>query len=243
MGCKNVAIYPVSRAYAHKVTPSIKSLMVNTDVDKVILMTETDELNEYLPECVEVMNVSDNRYFSPYSLNATRSHHAYLCEMRVAFAEFLHYDRVLSLDADTLVLRDIGDEPWTLDLEGCHYGGSPEPLISDRRGRPYANAGVLLFDLNRIRMDKLAIVMVDALNNYSYQWLEQDCLFEHLRLKPLGSEWNACQFTDPVPDSQIKSKHFAYDCTWEYDDRFHFFDAMSWNVVEDQWRARHGKID
>ena len=241
MTIKNVAVYPVSAEYLPKVEASIKSLMINSDVDKIILLTETSVLPEYMPDCVMAMDVRSNRYFSPSSLNAMRSHHAYLCELRVALADFLHYDRVLSLDADTIFVQDVKGEPWEMDIAGCHMAGVPEVTISNRRGKPYANAGVLIFDLNRIRMDKLADPMVDALNTWSYQWLEQDCLNEHLDLYPLGSEWNACQFTAQVDDDKIKIRHFAYEPTWEQSHLWRKYQGMSWSVVESIWEERrHG---
>ena len=238
---KNVAVYPVSQEYLPKVEASIKSLMINSDVDRIILLTEVGALPEYLPDCVTAMDVRANRYFSLNSLNATRSHHAYLCEIRVALADFLYYDRVLSLDADTIVVQDIGSEPWDLDMEGFHMAGVPEMAISNRRGKPYANAGVLMFDLNRIRMDKLVNPMVEALNTWSYQWLEQDCLNDHLDLLPLGSEWNACQFTAQVDDDKIKIRHFAYEPTWEQSHLWRKYQGMSWSVVNSIWEdRRHG---
>ena len=126
----NVAVYPVSRTYTHQVTPSIKSLMINSDIDQIVLLTEMDKFPEYLPKCVKPLNVFNNRYFSRNSLNATRSDHAYICEMRVALAEILYCDRVLSLDADTFVVDEIGAEPWTMDLGTCHVAGVPETRIN-----------------------------------------------------------------------------------------------------------------
>ncbi len=234
----NVAVYPVSRTYTHQVTPSIKSLMLNSDVDQIILLTEMDQFPEHLPKCVKPLNVFNNRYFSRSSLNATRSGHAYLCEMRVALAEILYCDRVLSLDADALIVNEIGSEPWTMDLGDCHVAGVPETRISARLGKPYINAGVMMFDLDRIRLDNLATQMVDALNHYSYQWLEQDCINDYLRVKPLGSEWNACQFTEPCQLPKIR--HFAYEQDWIHSDIYRKYDGMSWNVVEDKWKEWKG---
>ena len=221
----NVAVYPVSQTYTHQVTPSIKSLMLNSDVDQIVLLTEMDKFPEYLPKCVKPLNVFNNRYFSRSSLNATRSDHAYLCEMRVALAEILYCDRVLSLDADTFVVDEIGSEPWRMDLGVCHVAGVPEARISARLGKPYINAGVMMLDLDRIRLDNLAMQMVDALNHYSYQWLEQDCINDYLRVKPLGSEWNACQFTESCQLPKIR--HFAYEQDWIHSDIYRKYDGMS----------------
>ena len=236
---EKIAVYPVSRSYVHKVTPSIKSLMMNSDVDGIILLTEMDSFEEYLPESVRLINVANQKFFPCDGLNIIKSNHAYLCMMRVVLADLLtEHSRVLSLDADTIVAREIGSELWDLDLHGCHYAGVPEPSISQRLGKPYANMGVAMFDLDRIREDNLAKTMLFALNNYNHHFLEQDCINENLKLFPISSDYNACQFTEPSENPKIL--HFAYTAGWEQLDPVRQYDLMSWNVVEDKWRARQG---
>ena len=66
-------------------------------------------------------------------------------------------DRVLYLDADTLVVGDIS-ELWKTDLTGYTLAGSAEPTATRARREnlslgtsPYINSGVLLVDLNAWR--------------------------------------------------------------------------------------------
>jgi len=231
------AVYPVSRVYYEKVLPSVKSLMVNSDIDEIFLTIEDDQYPGYLPECVHTLNVRDQRFFDPKGPNIQRTPYVYLCMLRVAYGQiFSEYDRILALDADTIVMRDIGSEPWDMDLQGCHFAGVPECLISQTRGRPYANAGVLLFDLDRIRRQHLDAVMLEAINTISFQWLEQDCINAHLKMLPIGSEWNACQFTSPCDDPKIR--HWAYERTWEESEPYLKYAAMSWEEAEERWKAK-----
>lgn len=69
-------------------------------------------------------------------------------------------DRVLYLDADTLVRGNLS-ELWETDLGGCAIGACIEPTYSPERkaelglrGLPYCNAGVLLIDLDMWREKK-----------------------------------------------------------------------------------------
>lgn len=231
-------VYPVSRVYYEKITPSIKSFMVNSDVDQIILTIEDDKFPDYLPECVKTINVSEQTYFRRNGANIWRTPYVYLCMLRVAYADmFPDLDRVLALDGDTICIRDIGSELWDLDLQGNYFAGVPEKLISKQRGRPYANMGMAVFDLHRIRHDEMQTDMIEALNNCSYQWLEQDCINEHLSLLPISSDYNQSQFTVSTDNPAIM--HYAYTQGWERFDTTRTYDLMSWEVVENAWRKRH----
>lgn len=235
-------VYPVSRVYYKKVLPSVKSFLVNSDVDQIILTIEDDTFPEDLPECVTTINVRGQNYFSPYGMNYSRTPYVYLCMLRVAYADmFPDLDRVLALDADTICIRDIGSELWDLDLGENHFAGVPEVKISNWRGKPYANMGMALFDLKRIRHDDLQTKMIYALDNYSYQWLEQDCINEHLRMLPISADYNQSQFTEHTENPKIM--HYAYTQNWEQLDEVRKYQLMTWGVVMGRWRERHEQID
>lgn len=238
----NTVVYPVSRVYYEKVLPSVKSLMCRSDADRIILTIEDDEYPGYLPECVETLNAQKVswRYFKPDGPNIRRTPYVYLCMLRTAYAYlFPDCDRVLCLDADTLAVNEMGSDPWTMDLEGCHVAGVPELKISRELGRPYVNAGVLIMDLDAIRSDGLAPVMLDRMNSKAYQWLEQDCINECCRVKPLDPGWNLCQFTSRVDLPDAKILHWAYDVRgWEQNAERKRYEAMSWEEAEEIWRNR-----
>ena len=131
----NAAVYPASRSYYQKVLPAVKSLLYHSKVEQVVLLIEDDEYPGYLPEPVITMNAQKvfSPYLAPNGPNVTRAPHAYLSIARTIYAGPLWtmgYRRILSLDADTIVAQDIGDEPWTMDLDGCHVAGVPEVKLS-----------------------------------------------------------------------------------------------------------------
>ena len=109
--------------------------------------------------------------------------------------------RVLYLDSDLIVLRDVR-ELWSTDL-----GGSPIAAVTDhdvdaptfrkRWGLPenalgYFNAGVLFIDLNRVRAERLFTAALDFVEQKEPGLGDQDALNWALwgRWHPLPMRWN-----------------------------------------------------
>lgn len=246
----NAAVYPASRSYYQKVLPAIKSLLYHSKVEQVVLLIEDDEYPGYLPEPVVTLNAQKvfGQYLVPNGPNVTRAPHAYLSIARTIYAGPLWtmgYRRILSLDADTIIAQDVGDEPWTLDLDGCHVAGVPETKLSAELGRPYISAGVMLMDLDAIHRDGLDVVMLHKMNVKRYQWLEQDCINEHCRIKPLGPEWNVSRFTcgdkewggGVSAEGNVKILHYAYTFGWEHKPPVRMYRDMEWEEVMEKWNS------
>jgi lipopolysaccharide biosynthesis glycosyltransferase len=103
--------------------PAIKSLLINSDVDKIYLLIEDDVFPFDLPSNVETINVSNQKYFRPNGPNMN-SHYTYLAMMRAALAKvFPDLDTILSLDVDTIVNQDISDV-WNLPIENYYFAAS-----------------------------------------------------------------------------------------------------------------------
>jgi len=114
---------------------------------------------------------------------------------KIDMLKVLPVERVLYLDADTLVRRSV-DELWSFDLGGKTIGAVTD--IGHSMGhskierRPYFNAGVLLIDLSKARLvihelEGLAKEMKDA------KFRDQDVLNVYFAdaWTPLGLTWNA----------------------------------------------------
>ena len=114
-----------------------------------------------------------------------------------------HYRRALYLDADILVLRDLG-ELWHADLQGASLGAVRDGMDASRRSgapafervprvRRYFNAGVLLMDLAKWRASGVADRALRYLQeNPRSPYADQDALNVACDgdWKELGPKWN-----------------------------------------------------
>lgn len=70
-------------------------------------------------------------------------------------------ERILYLDGDTIVIDSLR-ELWTMDMKGCVLGGCIEATVNKKQKKdlemenlPYINAGVLLIDLKKWRLEQV----------------------------------------------------------------------------------------
>lgn len=140
-------------------------------------------------------------------------------------------DRVIYLDADVVVLGDLGPL-WDTDLEGSPYGavidsdwkGNAERIglsanLQGRKSDPgeYFNAGVLIVDLARWRQDRISEKALEFLERHPRTLLaDQDALnaTSNGMWKKLDSRWN-CQHHPATGYSKLRVEerpsiiHFA----------------------------------
>ena len=184
-----------------------KSLIANSDVDKVWLLTEGD-YDYWLPDFCEVLDVSGQEFFPKDSPNMS-SPFSYMSLMRAALAlmpELAHVDRILSLDVDTVCVRTVS-QVWDMPIDDCYFSASREDS-SCFKNMLYANTGVTLYNLEMLR-DGKAREVVDCLNWRRYPNIEQD-VFSFLcqgHIHDMPSEYNCTRFTDAT--NTIRIKHFA----------------------------------
>ncbi|KAF9223799.1 glycosyltransferase family 8 protein [Gyrodon lividus] len=114
---------------------------------------------------------------------------------KIDMIKCLPVQRVLYLDADTLICRDL-EELWTTDLEGRSLAAVPDvgcPLGHDGvlRG-DYFNAGVLLIDLAKAR-SRLPELETRCFEMKNSRFHEQDALNVHFASDwtPMNLKWNA----------------------------------------------------
>jgi lipopolysaccharide biosynthesis glycosyltransferase len=202
------ALYSGSRNLYGDMQTAAKSLIANSDVDKVWLLVEDDTFDFWLPDFCEVVNVSGQTYFPKDSANM-KTRFSYLSLMRAALAlmpELAGIDRILSLDVDTVCVMDVS-HIWDMPIDDCYFSASREDA-SCFKGMLYCNTGVTLYNLEKLR-DGKAQEVVDALNWRKYDNIEQD-VFSFMcqgHIHDMPSEYNATRFTDPVRYARIK--HYA----------------------------------
>lgn len=213
------AVYVGTRNVYQDILPSLKSLLINSDVDKVYLLIEDDKFPFELPDCVETINVSNQPYFDHNGPNYHGMKWTWMTMMRAALAKaFPDLDVILSLDNDTIIDQDIS-EIWDLPIDDYYYAASREPLKS-KGGRTYVcdlftQMGVVLYNLKKLR-DGKADEVIHALNTDRYIFAEQDAfnLMCQGNIYPMPSEYNACDYTEPCSNPKIH--HFAAIWEWQH---------------------------
>lgn len=219
-----VAAYCGTRNLYKDMVPAFKSLLVNSDVDKIYLIIEDDEFPYPLPPEVETINVSGQGYFKKDGPNMN-SKFTYMAMMRAALPFLLpQYDKVLSLDIDTIVVDDISDL-WDIDLEDNYFAAVIEPdrCVGGKyyKGgcRIYYNAGVVMYNLKQLR-DRKGMEVIKSLNDHRWPFLEQDCMSELCegRIASLANDYNCTNYSDyPICGRSFDPKivHYAAIKEWQ----------------------------
>ena len=226
---KKVAVYSASSLFYNDVVPSVKSMLKNGGVDEIVIMTQDDALPYETPENVKVLNVSGQPWFKPESPNY-RNKYAFICLVRVALAKlFPELDRILALDADTIITGRMSDL-WDLDMEDAYLAGVAEKELSKQKGYPYINMGLGFWNLGKVREDHLDDKMISDLNTIRFTWLEQDCINEAckghtIELDPGYSfSWYAKK------TENIRMHHFCADPDWRNEELVKAYRDIPWGL-------------
>lgn len=225
------ALYSGSRNLYGDMQTAAKSLIANSDVDKVWLLTEGD-YDYWLPDMCEVVDVSGQEFFPPGGPNMN-TQYTYMAMMRCALAlmpEFEGIDRILSLDVDTICTRKVSDV-WKIPLGDEYYFAASREHHRAFGNLLYTNIGVTLMNLDLLRNGK-AEEFVYALNHWQYRWIEQDVM-NYLcqgRIYQMPPEYNACDF---IRHDYVRIKHFAATKykVWSNDPLVRHYREMSWDDV------------
>lgn len=198
------AVYTATRNYYEDTIPSMKSLLSHTHIDRVFFLIEDDVFPFQLPDCVEVMNVKGQKWFSKDSPNF-KNPWTWAVMMRAAFTKILPVDKVLNLDADVFIEEDIS-ELWDLDMSDYYIAGATE---INKRGfdQPYINFGVCMMNLAKLRDGTDDKIIYDLNHRYRFA-SEQDAfnLYCHRKLT-IPSTYNANAYTAPCESPKVV--HFA----------------------------------
>lgn len=200
------AVYCATRNLYPDMLPAIKSLLINSNVERIFLCIEDDEFPYYIPDCVKVINVSKQTYFRRDGPNFANSW-TYMVLMRAALHKvFPDLDTILSLDVDTIV-HDNASDIFELPIEDSYMAMTKE-LHKSTDTVSYYNAGVMLLNLKKLR-DGKGDELIHALNTKKYPFNEQDCINELCsgHILELPSEYNANAFTAETEAPKII--HFA----------------------------------
>ena len=233
------ACYFMTRNYYKNIGPSLKSLLCNSDVDKVYLLIEDDDVGFDLPDRVECRNISKENCFNKNGPNYS-SVWSWVVLMRVALTKlFPDYDKILSLDVDTLVVGDISGL-WNVPIGNNYVAGALDlPLVTN--DNTYINGGVMLLNLAQLRKDGKDDEMIRVLDTTKFSYPEQDCINKLCegRIYLLNGIYNSGTiYGTGVPRSRDNGKpkilHFAGRGLKQYfaDPQVQEYNALDWKDCE-----------
>ena len=225
--------------YSDMVTAA-KSLLMNSNVDKIYFIIEDDEFPYELPSDIfEIISVKDQTYFLPGSPNYKNSW-TYMVLIRAALSKILpqEVDKVLSLDVDTIVDKDIS-ELWDLDLSNYYLAAVREPFKSNG-SRLYINFGVTMLNLQKLRETHKDDEIIHALNVKYYYANEQDCFNDLCQgfMYLLPGDYNVSNFTSK-PITEEKIIHYAGLRYWNDFSSVKKYRDLSFEAIEVVRNARY----
>ena len=227
-----VAAYTGSRNIYEDMLICAKSLIANSDVEKIFFLIEDDEFPYNVPtEIIETRNVSNQEYFDPWGPNM-KTRFTYFALIRAALAkEFPEYDRILSLDCDTICIRDVS-HVWELPIDDYYFSASREAHRSIA-GLLYTNVGVALMNLKKQRETGKVDEYIDILNRQQFTYVDQDVMNYASQgyIYDMNSEYNANECTDPCHNPRII--HFAgiKRDRWHRHPKFKKYRDASWDDI------------
>ena len=225
------AVYSGTRNLYPYMVGAAKSLVEHSDVERIFFLIEDEKFPTWLPDIVTCIDVSDQKCFPPDGPNM-KSKFTYMALVRAALCFILpsYVKKVLSLDVDTIVKRNVSDI-WDLPMDDCYLSAAIEPARSTN-GLQYVNIGVTLFDLEILRESFKAEEVIRVLNKREYPWLEQD-VFSYLcqgYISEMPSTYNANRFVRPWK-GEPKIVHFAGYSEWNYFAEVVRYQEKTWEEV------------
>jgi len=194
----NIA-YVVTENWLEKVKPSIRSLKEHNPEARIFLVTDAEESDID----AELICVKDQEYFTERNCINYRNAFSYMSLMKVAYPELLPVDKVIHLDADTIICDSLRPV-WETDLTGKWFGmvrewhGNYKPF-----GEKYYNSGVFVANLKQIRKDNIMSEMVRFIREVPQPYGEQDAFNgygqHHDKIVELDVRYNesfCCGYTD-----------------------------------------------
>ena len=208
------AVYCGTRNVYQDMIPSMKSLLVHSNVDKVYFLIEDDEFPYELPPEVECINISKQKWFEPSCINM-KNRCSYMVLLRVVFCRiFPHLDRILTIDNDTIVRENIS-ELWDLNMDNYYIAGCTE-FQKTTPNFTYINMGVAMINLKKWREDKLDEKLVNDLHTYYFEETEQTAINmacqSHILV--LNSMYNRNNYTN-LEIGKEKIIHYAAVKGWQ----------------------------
>lgn len=207
-----VAVWCANEAYYKKAIVSIRSMLMNNPTVQAILFAEHDKVDG-LDERVRVINIKKQAKLLDKDGPNYGCRWTYMSLVPLLMPKLLpEYEKILQMDADTITDADIS-ELFAIDLGENYFAGAIEPWKT--KGTPYINAGIVLWNLAKIREYGADEKMLREINSTYYDFPDQDVINYNFgwRIMPISPIYNATLWTD-LPDD-FKIRHFAAEQGYE----------------------------
>lgn len=223
------AVYFGSKTIYLDMVTAAKSLLMNSDVDRIYFLIEDDHFPYEIPETIQTINISKivPQIYGESCPNMN-TEWTYIGLIRTAFTKILPDEKILSIDCDTIVDKDIS-ELWDINLDGFYFAAVKEPWLSRQNGYLYCNAGVMMINLKKLREDRKDDQMIEALKIRRFPLVCQDVLNEYCKgsILEIPSDYNASQFTSETLNRKIV--HYAgYRLLWREEPLWKKYEAIPW---------------
>jgi lipopolysaccharide biosynthesis glycosyltransferase len=229
---KKIACYLMTRNIYKDVLPSLKSLLKNGNVDRVYLLIEDDDIGFDLPARVITVNISKWKgQLRPDGPNMG-CRWSYMVMLKVIICKmFPKLHRILTIDVDTIVRGDLSPL-WDIPIGDYYFAGAREPYWTKKLCRDYVNAGVLMWNMDKMR-DGTADYVLAVLNYRHFGLVEQDALNEICagKFRIFDAAYNAGDWTEP-PKIEIRIRHYmASKGMWKVEPEVEMYGRMPWEEV------------
>lgn len=178
--------------YKYLVVDIYSLLYFNKNIKKIYLLVETENINDikYLKEIENKFNIDFilidyNKYCNNYlSINSPNRDTLYsnFCFSRLILADLIKEDKVIYLDTDAIVRKDIS-RIWNIDINNYYVIGVKDYgvmcdgyLDSLNLSGKYINSGVVVFNLKKIRENSIITKWFDIINSRKLLYPDQDAL-------------------------------------------------------------------
>lgn len=198
-----------SRNWYFYMATNLYALLKNNKVEKIYMFIEDDKIPYLEDERIEFININNFDYIKETSPNY-QTHYTKLTFVRCYLSKVLKEDKILYLDADTLVVDNI-EELWNIDMKdnvliAIHeYGEWNKHLNSYGLDDTYINTGVLVMDLKKLRDERLDDSILWLLNNRRLIFPDQDAinLVCRNRIIYVDNIYNSTETTGIVENAKI----------------------------------------
>ena len=187
-----VIAFSCTKDWYYYLVVNLYSLLKHNKVKKIYLLLETNKKEDvkYLKQLskkykVEFVLININNYQKNYlkedcpNANTVYSN---MCFSRLMLADFVCEDKVLYIDTDALVLKDIS-HVWEIDNTDYYLIGVKDYGVININyletlnlsGR-YINSGFVVFNLKKIREDGIVQKWFDIINERELKFPDQDAM-------------------------------------------------------------------